>query len=1161
MSIQPLKHSENQQYDYTKLGELISLSEKLASQSDFVTQFNSVINILHNRYSCEIKIWLSEPFLQLVRIDKVNLSLSILEQLSPIMKKASGEKQIIPNPQSITNETDFPLVLATPIVIEDEVWGIIQVEKTEQAGFSREDVEFIRGLSFLLTMGIDQLWQKIHNDRLHHSIAHLRSIVEINPSILSNLDRDGLLNSVVSLLYQNFGLPRVNIFTTRGDDTHTLVQTGISGDGIEIRLFHMEERGSNPISWCIEHKDFIVINDTHSDNPFPLTYFERDIQSEVVLPLLQGEKLMGVLELCSDQVNIFEPEIINNYTLIADTIAVGLRNANLFRSEHLSRLVANRLQEVIGTLSVDLSLDDVFHNFLDEMSNFIEYDGCAIWLIDTTANGSERYEVSTSFQLAAVQIKNSISEETNQKQPVDLNYVLDSYILNKDNAKDLFLAYPWAAEVVNSRVSKIRDPGSPYEPLGALLDFKKDYSAIASPLLVKDQAVGVLVFIHHMAEHYDNETKSLVSIIASYASIAIENARLYFVAHDQAWVSTVLLQVAEATQSITSIDELMEIVVNILPELMGVEACTVFLWDPSIDVFINKGSNGLDEEQSTRLKAWDISSGTTTVFEKLKESKGPIVLNSDTISEEEAVNIFPNYDFEKDLLILFPLITQNSLCGALLVDFTNSNLNINSSQEIWDEKYTLIQGAAHQAAIAIENLQLVKSQEEEAYISVALLQVAQAIVSLNQLDEILGTIVRITPILVGVKRCIIYLWDEKEVLFHQSQYYGFSKSELELMGQVIKGNEFPFINEIHQSNHVIYHALETNESPLAWNEISIGEFHILEEIKSDGNGDLSIRIDDHSLSTRERILIGLPISIKGENLGVMLIEEEDLIKGAPSQHIREKRIEIVKGITQQAAIAIKNELLQHDAVKSEIMERELQLAREIQAAFLPDKIPEVPGWDFDVRWQPARQVGGDFYDILILDRNKIGFVIADVADKGMPAALFMTLIRTLIRAAALEKPAPSSVLKQVNELLIPDAKNGMFVTVFYGVLSLESGKFVYANCGHNPPIFKQTQREELIELTRTGMALGIFSNIEIEDREVIINPGDWLMSYTDGVTEAFSRKDEMFGTERLFNIMLGTSFRNPKSLLDMIEESVLDFIDGADLSDDMTLVAIFRKNQ
>ena len=529
------------------------------------------------------------------------------------------------------------------------------------------------------------------------------------------------------------------------------------------------------------------------------------------------------------------------------------------------------------------------------------------------------------------------------------------------------------------------------------------------------------------------------------------------------------------------------------------------------------------------------------------------------LSSETAARVFPDYDFNHNLLFLFPIFTQNNIFGAILIDFTNSTLEINSSQEIWDEKYTLIQGAARQTAIAIENIQLIKSQEEEAYISVALLQVAQAIVSLNQLDEILGSIVRITPILVGVKRCIIYLWDHKDLVFHQSEYYGFSKFELSTLSQVFKANEFPFLEAILQSNQIIYHPVDSSGSPLSWNEIALGDYHVVERNLSDTGEEISIRLDDKALLNRERLLIGFPLSVKGDMLGAMLIEEEDLVKGSPSIHIREKRIEIVKGITQQAAIAIKNELLQQEAVKSERMERELQLAREIQTAFLPERLPELPGWDISVRWQPARQVGGDFYDILMLDDDRIGFVIADVADKGMPAALFMTLIRTLIRAAAKEKSSPAAVLKQVNELLVPDSKHGMFVTVFYGVFSLNTGKMVYANAGHNPPIVNKVELDELIELTRTCMALGIFADIVVDERELFLDPGDWILLYTDGITEAFSAKEEMFGTDRLFELLKDYPFSSSNELIDKIEGTVLDFIQGTELSDDMTVAAISRK--
>jgi phosphoserine phosphatase RsbU/P len=278
----------------------------------------------------------------------------------------------------------------------------------------------------------------------------------------------------------------------------------------------------------------------------------------------------------------------------------------------------------------------------------------------------------------------------------------------------------------------------------------------------------------------------------------------------------------------------------------------------------------------------------------------------------------------------------------------------------------------------------------------------------------------------------------------------------------------------------------------------------------------------------------------------------------PNYHIRGKRIELVRGITQQAAIAIKNERLQLEALKTGQMERELQLAREIQTAFIPDSLPDLPGWNMDARWQPARQVGGDFYDILRLGENKIGFVIADVADKGMPAALLMTLIRTLIRAAAHEVTSPAKVLSQVNELLIPDTKDSLFVTVFYAIIDLNGGKVTYANAGHNPPIIKVYGSERLIELEPTGIALGIFNDIELETGEITLHSKDWILFYTDGVTESFSTNEEMYSKQRLFDLVQQKKYSSAKELVEAIYRSVTDFCSGQDLSDDLTLAALFR---
>ncbi len=1073
---------------------------------------------------------------------------SLLAKPSLLMEKAIHLKALAFDTKTSLHPNDLPNIIALPLIANDEVLGAIELERVNKSGFADEDLDLIKAGLSIFAVQIKCMQQNKILDALRNNTGKQTIIDEIRQSILSNLDRDSLLNNIISLLHQIYGFPRVYIFTARFDDKTVLKKTGISQDGFIAEENYYYEQDSGPVGWCVSHLEIVTINDTGSNDKYSPTLFEKNIGSILVLPLLHGDIFIGVLELCADIPNVFVPEAVQILTSLSESIANAIRNADLFHTEQSRRLVADRLHEVIGPISISLPPEKVYKIILAELEAFLPYHAAAIWLKNASSEEIGLGKFDPSYQLVAVQCKDQSTKNS-----------FEPYLENPVKANELITGKSWITEVINSKLPALRIKNSIKDPIRAILGFDDQYSAVAAPLLINYQLVGLLICTDRMPDQYDKESIMIVETFASYSAIAIENARLYHAAHDQAWITTVLLQIAEATQSITNMDELLDTTVNMLPDLLGVSACTIYLWDPTIEAFQYGASNGFNDEQVRRLKGWDITPGSDTVFDNLKENRSPVILDNRIISSDIATEIFPEDDFERSLLILFPLITQNSLCGSLLVDLADLDLDISSSQEVWDEKYSLIQGAAYQVATAIENIQLIKSQEEEAYISVALLQVAQAVVSLKKLDEILAMIVRITPILVGVKRCLIYIWDAKDEVFRQSQFFGFNKNELSLIGQVIKSSEFPFIKAIQQNDQIVYHVLGPINSPSAWNDIEEGDYYFIERITPELDEEISIKLDESLLANRGRLLIGFPLSVKDEILGVMLVEEEDLIRGLPSIHIREKRIEIVKGITQQAAIAIKNELLQQEVVKSERMERELQLAREIQSTFLPDKLPQIPGWDIDARWQPARQVGGDFYDILYLDNNKIGFVIADVADKGMPAALLMILIRTLIRAAATQKLSPAAVLRRVNELLIPDIKQGMFVTVFYCVISLDSGNVVYANAGHNPPIVKQHNLIELQELARTSMALGLFDDIKIEERKLLINPGDWIFFYTDGVTEAFSAQEEMFGKERLINILEAGNFISPRLLLDKVEGSVIEFIHGMDLSDDVTLAALYRK--
>jgi serine phosphatase RsbU (regulator of sigma subunit) len=283
-----------------------------------------------------------------------------------------------------------------------------------------------------------------------------------------------------------------------------------------------------------------------------------------------------------------------------------------------------------------------------------------------------------------------------------------------------------------------------------------------------------------------------------------------------------------------------------------------------------------------------------------------------------------------------------------------------------------------------------------------------------------------------------------------------------------------------------------------------------------------------------------------------------LTKAGPSYGSQDRRLEIITGIAHQAALAIQNDRLQQERVGRERLEQELQLAREIQQTFIPTETPDLPGWEVAATWRAAREVAGDFYDYFALPGGRLGLIIADVADKGMPAALFMTLTRTLVRAVALEEMAPDLVLMRVNDLLEPDALHGMFVTAFYAVLAPESGELVYANAGHNLPLLLKSSGE-VVYLERGGMALGVLEGVSLEQNTIRLNPGDSVIFFTDGVTEAFSAGEEYYGDERLLQVVRGYGGESVRGLVEAIELSVIEFVGEAPASDDLTLLVIRRE--
>ena len=236
--------------------------------------------------------------------------------------------------------------------------------------------------------------------------------------------------------------------------------------------------------------------------------------------------------------------------------------------------------------------------------------------------------------------------------------------------------------------------------------------------------------------------------------------------------------------------------------------------------------------------------------------------------------------------------------------------------------------------------------------------------------------------------------------------------------------------------------------------------------------------------------------------------------------------------------------------------QELNVARRMQEAILPTRFPNRPDVHLFGSMRPAKEVGGDFYDFFWLGEGVLGFVIADVSGKGVPAALFMAVSRTLLRAVAAGLTGPGACLAQANTLLAQDNDAAMFVTVFYGALDIATGRLVYANAGHPSPCLCDAGGR-VIQLAGTGgTALGVIEDLPYREAEALLAPGSLLVMFTDGVSEAFDPAQAEFGEGRLVATLEGLTDRDAQAAVDTVVAAVDAFAAGAPQADDLTCLAL-----
>ncbi|MBN1887844.1 MAG: SpoIIE family protein phosphatase [Thermoflexales bacterium] len=649
--------------------------------------------------------------------------------------------------------------------------------------------------------------------------------------------------------------------------------------------------------------------------------------------------------------------------------------------------------------------------------------------------------------------------------------------------------------------------------------------------MASSDVIGVVAIQSYVPDAFSEAHTRLLSIIANQAALAISNARLYEAEREQAWMSTALLQVAEATTRASSLDEILTTVVRLTPMLSGVDRCGILLWDAERSAFYGAHAYGLPRPQKNVFENWQVQPGDWWALGEMQDTHAPTLVDESEPQLEAA--------FGAVVTLMVPLVTRRQpslsgvaqdgcLAGIMLVGArTDDTFNVRAGDNAI-HRAQMIAGIANQATLAIETSQLAAAQREEAWVNTALLQVAEAVGSQVELSQVLTTIVRLTPLLVGVETCLIFLWDGQASVYTPGAAYGLSRGELATFHALrIPGEEWPL-------------DLADTASSLPPSLIDV----------------LPLRSP-----------LTMPLRSKGSVVGVMLVT------GTPPSLAQAGRpANILLGIAHQAAIAIENVNLIRQLAAREGLEREIRLARTIQTSFLPSSCPEVPGWDVAAFWQAARQVGGDFYDFIPRPRDHYALVIADVADKGVPAALFMALCRTLVRAATLGRDRlPGEALARANAMILSDARHSdLFVTMVMANLS-PVGRVTLANAGHNPPMVvrcnnnsagapaeEEGGHEHVEYLTKHGVAMGVIENIRLENHTIRLHAGDVLLLYTDGLPDALNSQGEEFGMDRLEACVMASIDQPVSAIVQAIHQALTAFVGGEPPFDDQTMVVAKR---
>jgi serine phosphatase RsbU (regulator of sigma subunit)/GAF domain-containing protein len=621
-------------------------------------------------------------------------------------------------------------------------------------------------------------------------------------------------------------------------------------------------------------------------------------------------------------------------------------------------------------------------------------------------------------------------------------------------------------------------------------------SGLLVPLLEENRTIGLLAVRSRKANAFDPSDQLHLEMIATAAGQALSTIRAHAEVDDRTLQLVLIQEISRRLISLQPLSKRLNQVVHLLQEAFGYTDVRIYesLEHDALRVMSHSTSQPevekLDEDPTPAVVERAAEGGQTTVLQEPSNQTPP--------------------ETARWVELAAPLKVEDRILGVLY-------FRSEGRARLPADELAMAEMVSSQSAIALLEARNYAQQQEDAWITTVLLEVARHAAQPGDPEGALQAVLQLTTLLAGAEWALLLLPEEGD----QNLRIGPSA-----------GTRHPmYIYEPSLRLPTDLFGLETPHHE-SGRPVHITLPEILQE----------------RLGSQDALALVLTGGIT--LLGLLLIGGEQ---------ISDRRFPLLAGIAHQVSLRLENTRLIEEAATRRSFEREVAMARGIQASLIPEFIPTYPGWQLGATWAVAREMGGDFYDFIPLPgpSPRWGIVIADVADKGIPAALYMALSRTLMRSVALTESDPGSTLQRVNEILLADSRTDMFVSLFYGVWDPGSGTLTYANAGHNPPLLLRPETRAQM-LSEHAMVLGVEEGVRYDTYQIELDPSQILVLYTDGVTEAINERKEPFGIHRLESLILASEPWRAQDVADRIEQRVKDFSGFRDLSDDITAVVLLR---